>query len=483
MFEQLGGDAAIARAMTRLLAFSAGWAALGVAGAGLAANGFALPGIACAVAGLIGTVVTIAIVRSRIGAPYADMTYHMEALAAGDLDSPAPRSDRDDDIGRMARAMDMLRRQALAAREDAQVQGRMIAALDGGLSALAGGDLAHRIADPFPGERDQVRRTFNGVMEKLADIIGAVTRATQGLQSGAGEIRAATQDLSGRTEQQAASLEETVMSMNEITQMVQQSAQSANRAAQAIGDAHGEASEGGQVVTKAVQAMGEIEKSAHEIAQIINVIDGIAFQTNLLALNAGVEAARAGDAGKGFAVVANEVRALAQRSAEAAKDIKALILTSAGQVEQGVNLVGQTGEMLNRMVDRVGDISALVAEISESSETQSVGLQQVNSSMRDMDKVTQQNAAMVEQSTAAVRTLAAGAEDLARLIGHFRAAGPASGAANGGRGQGAGRDRARVAAAPMAKRAGETRGLPAPPSRAAAGHLAVVAQDEDWSEF
>lgn len=479
MFESSGGSAAIARGLTRLSAFTAAWAALGVAGAGLSASGFALAGIGCAVAGLVGAVATILIARSRIGAPYAAMTEHMEALALGDLDNAAPDPGQGGDIGRMARAMDMIRGKGLAARADRQAQDQIFAALDSGLSSLAGGDLAYRITAAFPGDRDRLRRNFNGVMENLGGTIASVTRSTQGLQSGAGEIRAATDDLSRRTEQQAASLEETVTSMNEITRMVQQSAHSASQAAQAIGDAHDEASEGGKVVTEAVKAMGEIEQSAHEIAQIINVIDGIAFQTNLLALNAGVEAARAGDAGKGFAVVANEVRALAQRSADAAKDIKALILTSTGQVEQGVNLVGQTGEVLNRMVERVGEISALVTAISESSETQSTGLQQVNSAVRDMDKMTQQNAAMVEQSTAAVRTLAAGAEDLARLMGRFRADDQAGGPTDGSPAR---RDRGQEKTAPAAVRNRESRALPivAP---AAAGPLAVVGDDEDWSEF
>lgn len=474
MFESSGGNAVIGRGLTRLLAFTAVWAALGVAGTGLAAKGLILPGMACAVAGLVGAVLTVALARARLGAPYADLMQDMEALAAGTLDHAVSGVERDDDIGRMARAMDVMRHHALAAREDRLAQDEMAAALDRGLACLAGGDLRHRIAAAFPGDRDRLRRNFNEAMDNLSGTIGAVAHATQGLQSGAGEIRAVTDDLFRRTEQQAASLRETVTSMNEIGRMMQHSAHSAHQAAQAIGNAHDEASEGHQVVAEAVRAMGEIEHGAQEIAQIINVIDGIAFQTNLLALNAGVEAARAGDAGKGFAVVANEVRALAQRSADAAKDIKALILTSAGQVGQGVTLVGQTGEILNRMVDRVGEISELVTAISASSETQSAGLQQANSAVGAMDRMTQQNAAMVDQSTSAIRQLAGEADDLARLVGHFRADDQPAGSA--------GRVRPRAEAAAATRRDRDVRAAP-PVTPRAASPLAVVRDDEDWSEF
>src|SRR3546814_791917 len=187
-----------------------------------------------------------------------------------------------------------------------------------------------------------------------------------------------------------------------------------------VNEAHREAADGGQTVARAVAAMDQIEKSAQEIAQIINVIDGIAFQTNLLALNAGVEAARAGDAGKGFAVVANEVRALAQRSADAARDIKQLITTSSEQVESGVHLVGQTGQMLDRIVAKVDEVRGLITEISASTEAQASNLQQVNGAIGDMDSRTQQNAAMVEQSTAAARSLASEASQLLKLVSRFK---------------------------------------------------------------
>lgn len=253
--------------------------------------------------------------------------------------------------------------------------------------------------------------------------------------------------------------------MNQVTSMVRETAKGAAEVNRSIDEAHREASEGGAVVKRAVGAMGAIEKSASEITQIINVIDGIAFQTNLLALNAGVEAARAGDAGKGFAVVANEVRALAQRSADAAKDIKALITTSAEQVGAGVALVGETGTLLDRIVTRVGAISGMITTIAESAETQATNLQQVNGAVGEMDKMTQQNAAMVEESTAAARSLAGEAEALADVVARFKLGGEAP---------------ARRAVAP-------TRLAPKRKARGpmVSGNLALKSDDgdDDWSEF
>jgi methyl-accepting chemotaxis protein len=241
-----------------------------------------------------------------------------------------------------------------------------------------------------------------------------------GIQAGASELSQAAADLSRRTEQQAASLEETAAAIDQITATVRRSTEGAAQADTAAQEAKTDAEESGETVRHAVAAMNEIEKSSQQIGQIIGVIDEIAFQTNLLALNAGVEAARAGDAGKGFAVVASEVRALAQRSAEAAKEIKALISTSTRQVGDGAQLVGKTGEALQRMVARVGEISILISEIAASSREQSLGLAQVNTAVNEMDKVTQQNAAMVEQSTAASHALLSESEALGESVRIFR---------------------------------------------------------------
>ncbi|MGH6955246.1 MAG: methyl-accepting chemotaxis protein, partial [Caulobacteraceae bacterium] len=247
-----------------------------------------------------------------------------------------------------------------------------------------------------------------------------ISTAAFGMRSGSGEISQAADNLSKRTEQQAASLEETAAALDEITATVRKTAEGANHAREIVSTARADAEQSGEVVRRAVGAMSAIEQSAQQISQIIGVIDEIAFQTNLLALNAGVEAARAGDAGKGFAVVASEVRALAQRSADAAKEIKALISASTQQVGQGVDLVGQTGQSLERIVGQVAEITGVVSEIAASAQEQATGLQEVNTAVNQMDQVTQQNAAMVEQSTAASHSLSQEAGELARLVGRFK---------------------------------------------------------------
>jgi len=486
MGEALDNGAGMSRETAILPWLAGGWAALGVAGAGLAANGMPLMGIGCSLAGVVGAGIGVARSGGRIGRPYAALTTRLEAMAGGDVASVVPGLDRRDGAGRMAQALATLCEQARAVRDGGHQQDEMASALDRGLSGLAEGNLSCRMNNSFPGEYEQLRHHFNEAMDSLSGTIGAVAHATRGLHSGASEIRAATQDLSLRTEQQAASLQETANSMNEITGMVKQSAENAGRAARAVGDAHREASEGGLVVERTVQAMGAIEQSAHEITQIINVIDGIAFQTNLLALNAGVEAARAGEAGKGFAVVANEVRALAQRSADAAKDINALITTSAQQVAQGVGLVAETGEMLNRIVSRVGEINALVTEISASAATQSVGLQQANVAVGEMDKMTQQNAAMVEESTAAVRSLASQADELARLVARFRLDTGVGASLPVGMPEPRAEPRPESRAVESRKPVVAPAPFPAPAPVAApraGAALAVAVDNDDWSEF
>lgn len=450
-----------------LLAVQALWGVLGLAGAAMAAQGSIAVGIAAAAVALAGSVLTIAIAGRLICLPYVETVERVEAMAAGDVDSPINHQDHVDCVGRLIVAMTMLNEQARTFQQSAESQKHIVEALGDGLARLADGKLYFRLTEEFPPEYKKLQHDFNRTMDSLSETLGSVTRSSQSIHAGASEIRVATQDLSQRTEEQAASLEESANAMNEITDMVKGTAASAAQVTAAIGDAHREASEGGRVVEHAVDAMGAIEKSAQEITQIINVIDGIAFQTNLLALNAGVEAARAGDAGKGFAVVANEVRALAQRSAEAAKDIKALIMTSGQQVEEGVTLVGETGSMLTRIVSRVGEISALISSISESTETQATGVQQVNSAVGEMDKMTQQNAAMVEQSTAAARSLANEADELAKLVTGFTFQ---SGSSAGSR-------------PTEVKSLGKVEAVAARPAGAVSGNLALNMDEDDWSEF
>jgi methyl-accepting chemotaxis protein len=384
------------------------------------------------------------LVGARFSRPTLNLAARMRTLAAGDTAAPVPHADRSDEIGQMAKAVEVFREDAIARlrieqganaqrglteRERlrheqaraaaAEEQGFVVAQIGRGLEALAQGNLTFRLADGFPGEYRKLQDDFNAALARLQHTMRTIAGATEGIRSGTGEVSQAASDLSRRTERQAASLEETAAALDQITATVRRTAEGANQARDAVTIAKSDAESSGRVVGGAVQAMAEIDKSSREIANIIGVIDEIAFQTNLLALNAGVEAARAGDAGKGFAVVASEVRALAQRSAEAAKEIKALIQASSSQVENGVALVGQAGKALDRIVAQVSEINAVVTEIAASTKEQATGLAEVNTAVNQMDQVTQQNAAMVEQSTAASNSLAQDAEELGRLVSQF----------------------------------------------------------------
>ena len=289
-----------------------------------------------------------------------------------------------------------------------------------GLGRLAEGDLAQSIDVEFIPSLDPLRVHFNASVAALARSMLAIGANSQAIQTGIAAISAAADDLSRRTEQQASSLEETSAALEEITVTVKKTAEGAQHARDVVSTARVDADKSGEVVREAMAAMTGIEKSSKQIGEIIGVIDEIAFQTNLLALNAGVEAARAGDAGRGFAVVASEVRALAQRSAQAAKEIKGLISASTAQVDQGVRLVTQTGEALGRIVAQVVEINTVIADIAASAQEQATGLQQVNTAVNEMDQVTQKNAAMVEETTAAAHELAVETEELDGLVSHYR---------------------------------------------------------------
>ena len=387
-----------------------------------------------------------------IARPVGALTTTMRQLAEGDNDVLVPELGRGDEIGQIAGAVDIFKQAGIAklrlegeaaqtrasteaerasneaARTGAAArQEDVVRAIGAGLNRLSGGDLTCRLEQAFAAEYEQLRTDFNAAMETLQAAMLTVGSNVQALRSGSGEITGAADDLSRRTEQQAASLEETAAALDEITATVKKTAEGALHARQVVTAAKGDAEASGVVVRRAVEAMSGIETSSRQIGQIIGVIDEIAFQTNLLALNAGVEAARAGDAGRGFAVVASEVRALAQRSAEAAKEIKGLISASAVHVGQGVELVGETGRSLGRILDQVGEINAIVADIAASAQEQATALGEVNTAVNQMDQVTQQNAAMVEQSTAASHTLAQDAQNLADLVGKFRTGGHGAG--------------------------------------------------------
>ena len=317
-------------------------------------------------------------------------------------------------------------------RELQKVQQAVVELTGRGLGALAAGDLTHRLGADFPEAYSRLRDDFNTAVASLETAMSSINVQSGLTRQGSEEIASAADALAQRTERQAASLEQTAAAMEEITATVANSAKAAERAGGLVGDAHGEALRGGDVVGRAVDAMRDIAGSSNQIEQIIGVIDEIAFQTNLLALNAGVEAARAGEEGRGFAVVASEVRGLAQRSAEAAREIKALISVSSSQVKQGVELVGQTGEALTAIMARVGEVNEVMDGIVAAARQQASALSEVNTAVTHMDQVTQQNAAMVEETQAACTQLRGVAGELAQLVGAFHvsagAASPASGA-------------------------------------------------------
>jgi len=384
------------------------------------------------------------IVAAKVVAPLKILSDRMKRLANGELNTEIGGEQRRDEVGMMAKAVLVFKQNAIkagqlegeaqAARQRAeQARAHMdaeraeaarqlqfvVGSVADGLEKLSAGDLLFRITVPFSREYEKLRRDFNAAMDTLLQTIQAIAANTEAVKSGAAEISQASDDLSRRTEQTAASLEQTAAAMDQITATVRRMAENANNARTQAVSTKTDAEHSGQVLRETVTAMTGIETSSRQIGNIIGLIDEIAFQTNLLALNAGVEAARAGDAGRGFAVVATEVRALAQRSAGAAQEIKALISTSGQQVESGVKLVAETGKALERIVGQVLKLNESVGNIAASADEQAAGLNEVNIAVNQMDQVTQQNAAMVEQTTAASHSLSGEAEALCGLVGQF----------------------------------------------------------------
>ncbi|MCA1367557.1 HAMP domain-containing protein [Bradyrhizobium sp. BRP14] len=369
----------------------------------------------------------------------------MQRILSGDLSTLVPALGRGDEIGEMARSVDLFRtaavekralEQSAAASRDEMEQERdrqeaereqavarikiAVEALGRGLNQLAEGNLAVTIREPFEGGLDSLRRDFNDTVERLSHVLSSVKENTASIDSNGRQMRSAADDLARRTERQAASLEQTSAALEEITATVKTATERAEEASRMVDETRINAEESGRIVGEAIAAMARIEGASSEIGKIINVIDEIAFQTNLLALNAGVEAARAGEAGKGFAVVAQEVRELAQRAAGAAKDIKALVMRSGNEVETGVKLVQETGGALGRIGTNVARINEHMSSIVMAAREQSTGLHEINAAVAQLDQMTQQNAAMVEQTNAASHTLAQDAERLSELVGQFR---------------------------------------------------------------
>ncbi len=429
----------------------------------------------------IAAVIGFGLIGPQVTAPIIRLTAAMRRLADRDWSVDLAETKRTDEIGEMARAVDVfktagqenerLQREVEAGREDfererkAQEQvleeaiGQIVSAATAGdltrriepdklqgvmrtlgigvndllstvekalgdlgamLGALAHGDLTHRIADGHRGLFARLAEDANTLAEKLAEIVGRLSQTAGNVRDASAEISVGSNDLAQRTEQQAASLQRTAASMEEITATVRHNADNARQASNLAASARDTADEGGSVVGNAVQAMTQIEDSAQKIADIVGLIDEIAFQTNLLALNASVEAARAGEAGKGFAVVAQEVRALAQRSANASKEIKALIQESNNQVRDGAKLVNQAGESLTAIVEAVKRVAGIIEEISIASQEQASGLDEINDAVATMDEMTQRNGALVEQTTASAQSLADQARELAASITFFK---------------------------------------------------------------
>jgi methyl-accepting chemotaxis protein len=372
----------------------------------------------------------------------------MTKLAGGDLDVRIDGAERSDEIGDFARAFGTFREAAVEkSRADAEAAARraarekqrdrddaaariaaeneqtiVVEALAQGLNKLAGGDLTHRIDVAFAGRYQKLKDDFNQAIVRLQDTLRAISSSMSRLHGSTDEIAQTADDLSQRTEHQAANLEQAATSLDELTAMVKKSAAGAAQAADVASQARREVEISGAAMREAMSVMDQIKGSSQQIAEIISVIDEIAFQTNLLAINAAVEAAHAGDAGKGFAVVAAEVRGLAQRSSAAAKDIGALISASSRQVKSGVDSVGQTGEALQRLVTLIGSVDGLVSEIATSTQVQAAGLQDISTAANGLNKATQQNAVAVEESNAATRVLKSDMDGLARLVRQFNVA-------------------------------------------------------------
>ena len=370
--------------------------------------------------------------------PLQGLVTALSRLSRREVDAEIDERHLNGDFGALTRAcIDLraaLREAALleekAATEEAERErrrielARVVDDMRSGLARLAEGDLTTRITDtpdnPFPPDYDNLRQSYNTVLDRISDVIDMVSSIARGLRDSASEITAASRELSGRAETQAATLEESAAALTELTQSVGSTAERAGKAQEASFGNRTGAERGAGIVRDAVTAMQEIEHGSEQITRIIGVIDDIAFQTNLLALNAGVEAARAGEAGRGFAVVASEVRLLAQRASESAREIKALISDSTRQVGQGSTLVRRAGDSLSEILGRANEAAGLVADIAMAAAEQARGLSEVTSAVNQLDHVTQQNSAVAEQTSAAAATLQSRSEELITALGSFR---------------------------------------------------------------
>jgi len=480
--------------------------------------------IIMAIAVVVGCLVSF-IISGGVSKPVRGIVNAIKLMADGNFDRALPGLDRKDEVGDIAAAVEALKHKAIekaqaeaheaserrdreleaAARQRqlesemqtraaeeraraAEEQTRVLDVLASGLRQLADGDLTVSFDRQLSGDYEQLRDDFNSAVARLRETIASIAELGREVANATAEIASSTTDLSQRTEEQAAALEETSASMEEISATVKKNAENAQAANQSAGETRAVADRGGQVVAQAVDAMAKIEESSRKIGDIIGVIDEIARQTNLLALNAAVEAARAGEAGRGFAVVASEVRSLAQRSSQAAKDIKHLITNSNSQVEGGVELVNRTGTALTEIVTSIKTVAGFVSDIANASVEQASGIEQVNKALTQMDEVTQQNSALVEQNAATAKTLEHQARAMDERVAIFKlAAGsdvraapkPQNKVVHAAPLRGPAAKQAAPKTAPKAATA--ARGGPV--GRMQAALASAVKTDDDWKEF
>ncbi len=420
--------------------------------------------LVCAATLAVATIMKLA--TPRVCNPYVTTVVRMERLAAGDTSSPVQHTDHLDCVGRMTHAMETFRRNMERTNELETQQRVIIDQMNHSLGRLAANDLTAAIVEPFPGAYESLRVNYNQGVGSIASAMAEISALAGHVLGGSDEINAASADLAQRNERQASNLQRAATSMNEVTAALVNTAAQASEANRSVSTAVDKAMEGQEIAASATTSMQEIERSSDEISRIVGLIDGIAFQTNLLALNAGVEAARAGEAGRGFAVVATEVRALAQRCADAASDIKKLVSASSGAVAQGVTTVEQTREVLVELSTRITQINSFITDVAEKTGDQVAQLKEVNATVAEMDQMTQQNAAMVEETAAAARSLAQQANTLSDNVGTFRVPAEA-------------RSGQFHAAPPRAapSRPAPARAVPPAPART------PVAVGQDWDEF
>jgi len=433
--------------------------------------------------GLGATIGLMGVLMINIARPLAQMSDAVGRLVAGDRAIHLPGIGRSDEIGALARALERFKdlvsadvERAAAEKARASETRATIEAIGGGLAALAAGDLCHRVPENGHGALGKLHVDYNTAVGELSNVLAKIVDGCTTIQTGTMEIAAAANDLALRSEQQASSIAETARTLGTFTGTVRITADNARQTSSRLSVARSTAGTVEEIARRAIEAMRSIEGSSREMSEIVNVIDGIAFQTNLLALNAGVEAARAGESGRGFAVVANEVRALAARSAEAAKDIKALISTSTDQIGGGVSLVESSGDAMRQIVGEVSAVSGLVDEIAEAAEKQATGIAEISDMVSSMDRFTQANAAMVEQTSAGTHNLS---QETARLVGQLRRFNVDS----HGAGPAVSRPAWQDSAPPIKPVA---RPLPAPTpafSGNAARRIAPAGDADDWSEF